>query len=224
MPKELRDMLCEFFICEIGASAMDGVTYTMIIKDENNKKSMANIERYKQIKTEALKAGFGDNEAFRVYEVSNGYVFDMDLYFAKQILAEIAKSVPVKEGEQPIPTDLMKDMPDRRRKKDIYDLAKHLTNEYNKGNLRVEVALFNKNSTNRINVTGRGPSGEKLMIVFPAFALRHLDIEIINEKFLIPNGFRVKMIQPCEILPSKNGVAFIFEMESMEQYGDYTKW
>jgi hypothetical protein len=225
MSKELRDRLSEFFVCEIGSNAMDGITYTLIIKNDKNKTAMQNIERYKQIRVEAMKCGYSDNEIFRVHEVSNGYVFDMDLSVAKEILAQLVKSIPVKEGEQPIDTNLTKDMPERRRKKDIYALAKYLKAQYDKGNHRVEVALFNKNANNRINVTGKGPKGENLMITFPAFALRHSDVEAVNEFFLIPHGFRVCSLQSCEILPSKNGVAFIFEMESMSRYeGNYNNW
>lgn len=215
--KELLDMMTEFMICEVGSRVLDGITYTMLFKD--NKKDMEAYKRYMTIKKEILKCGYGNDEILRVYTVSNGYIFDMDLRIAKQITAEIAKSVAKANGGKTPATDLIKDMPDQRRKRDIVSLAKYLKSEYDKGNRELEVALFSRNTVNRIVINGTGPNGEKVSMRYNAYAIRHWDIEIINEKFLIPSGFRVKRIQPCEIFPSKTGVSFIFTLESMDEYG-----
>lgn len=215
--KELLDMMTEFMICEIGARVLDGITYTMLLK--NNKKDMEIYERYMTIKREALKCEYTNDEILRVYEVSNGYIFDMDLRTAKQITAELAKSVAKANGGQTPAGELIKDMPDQRRKRDIVALAKYLKSEYDKGNRQFEVALFSKNTTNRIVINGKGPNGESISLRYNAYAIRHWDIETVNEKFLIPSGFRVKRIQPCEIFPSKTGVSFIFTLESMDEYG-----
>lgn len=214
--KALLDMLSEFMICEIGAKALDGITYTMILKD---KKDKAIYDKYMTIKKEATKCGYSNDEVFRVYEVANGYIFDMDLNTAKQITAEIAKAVAKQNGGQTPTGELLRDTPDQRRKKDMVLLAKKLKEEYDKGNTQVEVALFSRNSTNRIIITGKDKNGNTLAVKYDAYAIRHWDIEIINEKFLIPAGFRVKRIQPCEVLPKKTGVSFVFFMESMDEYG-----
>lgn len=217
--KPLLDMLTEFMICEIGSKALDGITYTMLFK---NKKDKALYDRYMTIKNEATKCGYSNDEVFRVYEVANGYIFDMDSTTAKAITAEIAKSVAKMNGGKTPTGDLLKDMPEQRRKKDMVLLAKKLKEEYDNGNTQVEVALFSRNSTNRIIMTGSDTRGNKVAITYSAYAIRHWDIEIINERFLIPAGFRVKRIQPCEILPKKQGISFIFTMESMDDYeGNY---
>lgn len=215
--KTLLDMLAEFMICEIGSKALDGITYSMVFKD-NSKKEQELYKRYTEIKQEAIKCGFTNNEVFRTYEVSNGYIFDMDLNIAKQITAEIAKSVAKANGGKTPLGELLKDKPDQRRKRDIQALARYLTSQYDAGKKQCEAALFSRNSTNKIIITGKGPNGETLAYRYNAYAIRHWDIEIINEKYLIPSGFRVKRIQPCEILPSKTGVAFIFTMESMDEF------
>jgi hypothetical protein len=214
--KELLDMMTEFMICEVGAKVLDGITYTMLLK--SNDKDVETYKRYMTIREEATRCGYSDTEVFRVWNVSNGYIFDMDLFTAKQITAELSKSVSEANGGQTPAGDLIKDMPDRRRKNDIVDLAKYLKNEYDNGRRELEVALFNRNSTNRIVLNGTGPNDEKISLRYSAFALRPWDIEIVNEKFLIPAGFRVKRIQPCEIFPKKQGVSFIFTLESMEEY------
>lgn len=219
--KELLDMMTEFMICEVGARVLDGITYTMLLK--NNKKDMEIYERYMTIKREALKCGYTNDEVLRVYEVSNGYIFDMDLRTAKQITFELSKSVAKANGGKTPAGELIKDMPDQRRKRDIVSLAKYLKYEYDRGEKQFEVALFSKNTTNKIVVNGKGPNGEAISLRYNAYAIRHWDIETVNEKFLIPSGFRVKRIQPCEILPSKTGVSFIFTLESMEEYEGQNK-
>lgn len=215
--KELLDMLTEFMICEVGSKALDGITYTMVLKTARDKELYT---RYMTIRNEAAKCGYTSDEVFRVYEVANGYIFDMDLETAKQMTIEIAKSVSKNNGGKTPSGNIIKDMPEQRRKRDLVNLAKYLKYEYDNGRYSVEVALFSRNSMNKIIVTGKGSRGETLALRYNAYAIRHWDIEILNEKFLIPAGFRVRSIQPCEILPSKTGVSFIFRMESMEQYED----
>jgi hypothetical protein len=215
--KDLLDMLTEFMICEVGSKALDGITYTMILKNESDKES---YNRYMTIKNEAIKCGYKNDEVFRVYEVANGYIFDMDLETARQMTLELAKSVAKANGGKTPSNDIIRDMPEQRRKRDIVALAKYLKSEYDKGKNTVEVALFSRNTTNKIVLTGKGPNGDTLAIIYNAYAIRHWDVELVNEKFLIPSGFRVKSIQPCEILPSKTGVSFIFRLESMEQYNN----
>ena len=214
--KELLDMMTEFMICEVGSKVLSGITYTMLMK--NNKKDMETYNRYMNIKKEILKCGYTNDEILRIYEVSNGYIFDMDLKTAKQITAELSKSVAKANGGQTPVGELIKDMPDQRRKRDLIGLAKYLKSEYDNGNKVLEVALFSRNSTNKIVINGKGVNGEAISMRYNAYAIRHWDIEIINEKFLIPSGFRVKRIQPCEIFPSKTGVSFIFTLESMDEY------
>jgi len=218
--KELLDMLAEFMICEIGSKALKGITYSMVL-DNNTKKEKEIYDRYMQIKEEATRCGYINNEVFRVYKVSNGYIFDMDLITAKQITAEITKSVAKANGGKTPIGELLKDGPEQRRKKDMVALAKYLKSEFDKGNRQCEAALFSRNANNRIVVTGRSPKGDILQIRYNAYVIRHWDIEIVNEKFLIPAGFRVKRIQPCEILPSKTGVSFLFTMESMEEFRNF---
>lgn len=218
LSKKLLDMLAEFMICEIGSGILDGMTYTLLLKNDKDKPI---YDRYIAIKKEAINCGYINDEIFRMYEVVNGYIFDMDLLTAKKLTLELSKSIAKANGGQTPIVELVKDMPDQRRKRDLVKLAKYLKSEYDKGEKQVEVALFSKNSTNKIIINGKTPEGEGISLRYNAYAIRHWDIEIINEKFLIPSGFRVKRIQPCEVLPNKNGVSFLFTMESMEDYGAY---
>lgn len=210
----LVSMLTEFMVCEIGAKTLDGITYTMLMKDPRDKEI---YDKYMLIKREAVKCGFSSEEVFRTYEVSNGYIFDMDIMTAKQMTVKLSEAVAKMNNNATPIGNLIGDRPEQRRKKDMISLARYLKNKYDSGTRQTEVALFSRNSSNKIVLNGKGPKGETLTITYNAYALRHWDIEKVNEQLLIPAGFRVSRIQPCEVLPSKTGVAFIFTMESMAE-------
>lgn len=209
--KELENMLTEFLIREIGSKALDGITYSLLLKNNADKES---IEEYKKIKLEANKCGFKTSEIFRMYEIGNGYIFDMDVRIAKIITAKMVKTINKTAVNKIQNVDIISDMPEKRRKRDIISLGRYVVNQYNNGRMRFEVALFSKNSTNRIVLNGVGPHGEPISVIYNAYAIRHWDIEVLNGTILIPQGIRVAKIEPCEILPSKTGVSFIFTLES----------
>lgn len=218
----LISMLTEFMVCEVGTKTLDGITYTMVMKNAKDKEL---YDRYMLIKQEAIRCGYSSEEVFRTYEVSNGYIFDMDIITAKQMTVELSKAVArMNNNETPV-GNLIGDRPEQRRKRDMVSLSRYLKSKYDQGIRQTEVALFSRNSSNKIILNGKGPKNETLTITYNAYALRHWDIERVNEQLLIPSGFRVSRIQPCEILPSKTGVAFIFTMESMEEamqnYGQF---
>lgn len=207
--KKLMDLLSEFLVCEIGSKAIDGITYTLLLKD--NKVDMNSFKRYQSIRKEVFDCKFSSDEVLRCYEVSNGYIFDMDLSTAKQITFELSKAVASMNGNKTPVGDLIGQIPEKRRAKDMNELAKLVKELYNKGERECTVALFNKNSTNRIRVTAIDKSNKKIVVEYKAFAIRHWDIESINSQILMPEGIKIDSIQPCEILPHKTGVSFIFK-------------
>ena len=211
MSKELLDMLTEFTVCEVGSKVVDGITYTLLLKTERDREL---VERYKRIKVETANCGYVSNEVFRMYELSNGYIFDMDMRVARAITAQIVRTINREQNNIKNP-DLISDAPERRRKKDIIALSKYIIDQFNQGKREIEVALFSKNTTDRIVINGTGPNGEALVISYRAYAIRHWDIELLNEKLLIPQGLRISRIQPFEVLPSKTGVSFLFTLERM---------
>lgn len=215
----LLNMLTEFVICEIGGKAMDGVTYTLLFKDKQ--KDMTVYNRYQAIRKEALKCGFSGTDVFRVYEVSNGYIMDMDLAVEKQIASKMMDAIGKIDGSNTQGSDVVGDIPEQRRKKDMISLAKYLKQNFDMGKKSLEVALYNRNSSNRIIISGKLSTGESVGIRYNAYAVRHWDLETINAKLLIPAGFRISRIKPCEILPSKTGVSFVITMESMEEAEEY---
>lgn len=208
---ELINMLTDFLINEIGSKSLDGITYSMVTKQSKDEE---NYKRYMEIRKEAQKCGFAHDEVFRVYEVSNGYIFDMDMSVVKKISYELSKAVSKTNGGQTPVGDLIGNNPEKRRKSDMLGLAKYVKSEFDNGNRVVEVALFSRNSTPKITITGIGAKNEMLMVKYNAYAIRHWDIEVVNGSLLIPAGIRIAKIEPCEVLPSKTGVRFKLYLES----------
>lgn len=209
---ELLNKLTEFLICEVSSKALDGITYAMVLKDNKDKE---NYKRYMDIKKEAVNCGYNNDEVFRVYEVANGYIFDMDLSVAKKITAELSKAVAKANNGNTPAGDLIGNNPDKRRKDDMLGLAKYVKQQYDAGNRQIEVALFSRNSVPRIIVSGVGPKNDMISIKYNAYAIRHWDIEAINANMLIPAGIRIAKLEPCEILPSKTGCRFVLYVESI---------
>ena len=220
MSKELKDMLSAFMISEIQSKAIDGITYALKLNLPNNK---VDIEDYLKIRDEANRCGFEQNQQFRVFKVSNGFIFDMDLDTVKGMTMHIAKDLYASESDKTVESkqqlqDLMimlQESPVNRRKKDLVALSNYILKENKAGHDEVEVALFSRNSTNRIIIQGRY-NNEPVEIHYNAYALRHWDLATVNEKFLIPNGCRISKVTPCEILPSSTGVSFIL---TIDRYG-----
>lgn len=212
----LLNQLSEFLVCEIGAKAMDGITYTLLLKD--NPKDMEAVNRYNKIKSQLQSEGYSNMDVLRRYEVTNGYIYDLDLNTAKSITYELSKAV-AKIRNTPV-GDLIGDKPEQRRKKDMVNLAKYIKDAYDKGENQVEVALFNKNAVDKINVTCISPDGRKCLVTYKAYAIRHWDIETINAKLLMPAGIKVDSIQPKEVLPHKTGVSFLINFGQYNQNQD----
>lgn len=203
--KEMMNLLTTFLVCEIGSKSLDGITYTMVTKEPKDKE---NLEKYMAIRDEVTKCGFNQDEVFRVYEVSNGYIFDMDLNIAKRITIKLAQAVEKTNGVNVGNGDLIGNSPEKRRKSDMLGLARYIQQEYNAGNDIANVALFSRNSVPHIIISGKTPNGNVVSEKFNAYAIRHWDIETVNAKLLIPAGIRIARIEPYEILPSKTGVKF----------------
>lgn len=216
--EKLLNMLSDYLVSEVGQKALSGITYSFIFKPEyiekmsskgsyvNKKGAETDIANFKKIKEEAYNCGFGDNELFRLYEVSNGWIYDLDMNVAKRITIEISKIVAKQNGGDTPIGDLIGNKPEEKRKNEMEHLGKKLKKSFEDGKRELSVALFSRNSTPRIVINGVTNKGEAVSAVYDAFALRHTDLEVVNDKFLIPNGIKIEKVEPCDILPSKTGV------------------
>lgn len=211
--KELINKLTEFLICEVDSKALSGITYAMALKDDKGREM---FKRYKKILKEIKNCGYESEEIFRIYDVGNGYIFDMDLSVTKRITIELTKAVAKANNDDRLAEDIIGDKPDIRRKEDMTRLSRHIQKEYfEKGNSEIEVALFSRNSVPRIIITGKDKEGHPTIVRYNSYAVRHWDIEAINRKILIPKGVRVGRIQPREVLPSLTGCSFMLFVEQI---------
>ena len=151
MSKKLEEMLTEFMLVEIGSKAMDGITYTLLTKTPKDKDD---VKRYNEIQKEVANCGFTNNTTFRTYELCNGYIFDMDLDMARKITTRIARGLAKSDPSIRDYVNLLGDLPQKRRTKDLINLSKYVIQQYEEGREQIEVALFSRNATGKINIVG----------------------------------------------------------------------
>lgn len=203
---ELLNKLEGFFVNSIAEKVLDGVTYIMIFEQEQ---SLFDI--YNKIRTEVDEMGYDKNTLFRVYQFSNGYVFDTDLsisiYLAEKIMKENIAGIENPE----IKADINKIIV-QKRKNAMVSLAKYCVSQMEKGITQFDVALYSRNVVPKILITGKDTNGKSVMLQYRAFALRHWDIDTVSNDLLLPQGIRISKVEPCEILPARNGVRFTIHL------------
>lgn len=220
MSGRLSSMLSEYLMAQIQSKTLEGSTYILLTDSKHDKEI---FERYSAIRLEANKCGFGPQEIFRIYELSNGYILDVDGSVARNLTIHITKKQAeidpeIKAIYELTGGDLIGDAPEKRRRADMAMFAKYLKSQFAKGKKTVEVALFSKNQIPRISITAKDPKstkGESVSVTYNAYAIRHWDIEEVNTHMLIPEGIRIHKVEPCEILPSKTGVRFKIHMTNL---------
>lgn len=212
LSKELTEMLRVFLAGSIGTNVVEGITYVLLL---DNERDAGKIKEYLAIRDEARKCGFGTNELFRAYKLSNGYIFDLDINIAKALTAKITDDFMRENGKTGGIPDFIQNKPEERRRADMEKLAKKCIENYKKGVRTFDVALFSKNSVPRIVVNGTDERGKEVVYKFDAYAIRHWDIEAINAQALMPKGIKIGNIEPCEIIQSKTGVRMTLHLAKM---------
>ena len=203
---ETLEKLNDFLVTNIESKVLEGITYALAIEGDSL------VEKGKDIKTSVLADGFDKNELFRVFKVSNGYVFDMDMSVAKFITQTIASHM----GDRiPQEQDIIGSLPEKRRQEDMIALAKYCKSQHSKGVNKLEVALFSRNIVPKIVITGKDSRGKDVVASYNAYAIRHWDIDEVNNKYLSPYGIAITSIKPCEVLPSRTGVRFELTLGSL---------
>ena len=203
------NLMTEFLVSEVEAKALDGITYALMLKDG---KHDAEINKYDELRRSLDRDGFGANEIFRRYELSNGIIYDLDIKMAVELTIKLSVAVAkANGGKSPVGDLNIAKESEERRREDIKLLAKKALNSAkNSGKVaKMEVALFSRNKVPKIVLTGTNSNGKSVACQYDAFAVRHLDIEEMNREFMVPSGYRVIKIEPCEILPSCTGVRCI---------------
>lgn len=200
---KLLRMLCDFMVDEVEDNALYGITYTMKLK--GNPEDEKEFEKYMNIRYEATQCGFASDQVFMVKALSNGWVFDVDIKTAKQILVELSKTITKDSKERIETADIINKSPDERRNRDSHALVSYIVDEVEKGNNSIKFAIYNRNSTSTITVTAM-VNGVKNRVKLSAYALKVEDLKPLFDSELTKHSIHVKKISIGDILPNKNGV------------------
>lgn len=209
---KLTKMLTGFIVAEIGTDGLDGITYCMKIKNSRNAQE---YNQYLEIREEANKCGYDKDEVFRVHELVNGYVFDIDMSTMVKVLMDVARATVDVTGKNKELLSKVYREPEAVRKREVKRLANAILKKIEAGENSIDVALFNKNSTDKAGVTVDTPDGKSQYVYLNAYALRHWDIKVLNEQLLMKRGYRVARVIPKYVLSSENGIHTTLEFEKM---------
>lgn len=215
---ELKDAITQFIVNELGGKALDGITYTLVRTDSTSTAyDKQRLDEYQALRKEATMCGFQNQELFRVYNIQNGVIFDIDMGITKQITTLITNKILEEDGKPMKYEDVIGNKPEIRRKNDMISLAKYLDKQLKNGQNMVEVALFSRNSVPEIVINGQLSDGRYAVQKYKAYAIRFWDLENVNKNLLIPMGMRIKSVAPGAILPTRTGVLFQLELEKMQR-------
>lgn len=207
---ELLNKVQTFYMQEIADGVLDGMTYALLLNTDKVK-----IQNYLTLKEYIKNEGYSDSAILRAFSLSNGYIFDMDLAVAQRIAIKILKA-SYKECDRDVDfISEVKSIPQARKKTDMLRLANKCLKELGDGNREFYIALYSKNSSPYIKLTGT-QNGLPVKVTYDSYALRHFDLTDINTHYLCEKGARISKIEPCEILASRTGVKFRIVIERID--------
>lgn len=201
--------LAEVICTDIHTNIVKGVTYILLEEKPNTK---VRLDMYMGLRREIDSEGFKPDEVFRVYKVSNGYVFDME----PEIAVSITKAIMQKSGslDDKNMRAVLNSVVERskvRREKELKRLAALCYKVYKAGKTSLEVLLFGKNEVGKVIITVKDGKDD-YVITYPSFMLRPSDMQSVNEEYLIKSGIRIKSIETGEIVGSNRGLRVVVNL------------
>jgi hypothetical protein len=225
--ENLAGSLVNLVMVYIGKGILNGVNYFLIRrpiegsydKVKKYKEALAiyeeEVKEVERIKKEAAACGYAVNTVIRTLEASNGMVYVIDRNRMYQLAIAIAK-IAIQEDPELLkngtrPGNILGDHGEAARKEEIERLSrkviKAVESRAGSGKVELEVALFNKNSTNKIEMTClAGETEDMVKVTYDAYRLTVYDIEEINKKHIGPKGYLIKDVVVGEILPRNSGI------------------
>lgn len=201
--------LAEVICTDIHTNIVKGVTYILLEEKPNTK---VRLDMYMGLRREIDSEGFKPDEVFRVYKVSNGYVFDME----QEIAVSITKAIMQKSGslDDKNTRAVLNSVVERskaRREKEMKRLAALCYKAYKTGKTSLEVLLFGRNEVGKVILTVKDGKDD-YVITYPSFMLRPSDMQSVNEEYLIKSGIRIKSIETGEIVGSNRGLRVVVNL------------
>ena len=201
--------LAEVICTDIHTNIVKGVTYILLEEKPNTK---VRLDMYMGLRREIDSEGFKPDEVFRVYKVSNGYVFDME----QEIAVSITKAIMQKSGslDDKNMRAVLNSVVERskvRREKELKRLAALCYKAYKAGKTSLEGLLFGKNEVGKVIITVKDGKDD-YVITYPSFMLRPSDMQSVNEEYLIKSGIRIKSIETGEIVGTNRGLRVVVNL------------
>lgn len=217
IPSDLREELLDMFYDEVGTFLIRGVTYGLVLKDARTE---AKVKKYLELKYKLEECGVLN--IFRVYELCNGHIFDFGLRYAQELTLDLLRD-SYEKGEQVPKNDvlMLNNVPVQKRKSELNNLGKLCVKKLtekpkDQQYAEFNVGLYNRNTVPVIRFQAEGTDGSKLLLKYDAFALKHTDLDVLNREILVPRGYRVCKVQPCEIFPTCTGAKFRLWVERID--------
>ncbi len=198
--------LADFLLTEVAEKVLYGISYTLLQTKDTNKER---IEKYLRLRDRLSDEGVSSKDAFRVNKVSNGYIFELDLSEAVSLTERISKDVSDNNGgETPTGEFNIRERAADKHREDMGRLRDRIIKAARNNNGCVEVALYSRNKTSSILVTGSDSKDSKLKLAvkYDAFAVKVTDIKELNESYLSQAGLTITAVKIFEILPSETGI------------------
>lgn len=197
--KEIMNLLTEFLVINIDEKVLQGISYIIVQKNENN---AAKIKKYDAVRAKLTELGVPENEQFRRYDVNTAIVYEIELKTAITITEKLSTAVGATKT-----TDFgISRASFERQQEDIKRLAQLCVKKAQNGVAEFDVCLFSKNKVDKINIAGKDTvSGKTMAVSYDAFALRHTDIITVNS-VLANCGLKIVRVLVHEAVPSMTGV------------------
>lgn len=197
--KEIMNLLTEFLVVNIDEKVLQGISYTIVQRNEANAEK---IKKYDAMRARLTELGVPENEQFRRYDVNTAVVYEIELKTAIAITEKLSVAVGATQT-----TDFgISRASFERQQEDIKKLAQLCVKKAQNGISEFDVCLFSKNKVDRINITGKDSNtGKMIAVMFDAFALRHTDIITVNS-VLASCGLKIVRVLIHEAVPSMTGV------------------
>lgn len=220
LPDKVKGSLLDFFSVEIADKMLSGITYSILLK---NQKQEAIIKSYMQLKKDIEEVDRSNAGMLRVFELCNGYIFDLSVKATQQLALDILRST-CKQGEE-VPQSDINNLNSiyEARKESLRKLAIKCFNEFNsredktKTSVDIDVALYSRNITPYISFMATDKkSKDKYLIKYDAFALKHTDLEELNRAYLLSKRLKVSVVKPLEVLTTRTGVLFRLTVEKLD--------
>lgn len=207
---EVLDKVVVIVANDLGPKVMDGINWTFVLDTEVEK-----LNEYESIRESLKEMGYKSNEVLRAFKVTNGVVYDIDSNVVKKLVIKLMS----KSQNAEVCSTIMRTAYEERRNSEFAKLQVFIIKAIKSGKKNISIALFNKNKGSKISYRVKVKSGvykdKTVEINLEAFALRHWDLEELNQNYLIPAKCKIKRIEVIDILPTMTGVGFNVELEEL---------